>query len=1028
MRPLRLDVEGFTCYRERQQPLDFSSLSLFAIAGPTGAGKSSILDTMLYALYGEVPRIGKHGIGEFISHGRDTMSVCLDFRISGNDYRVTRRVKRVTNGNLKTTVTLAEVVGGVEKSLADGVKPVNETVVGLLGLGYEEFIQTVVLPQGDFAKFLKATPTEQRSILQHLLRHDVFTRMRDEAEERRKSLSGRVDVIDGKLTTYAAATPEAVAEREVLLVGVRGQVERSTAAREAAETAAQEARAHHALTQEVAKLREQQQSLMQQAPSMECARRELEMARRAEPIVPRLESCGAASAQATRQRQARDQAVQAVEKAARERSQAEARAVQARAAAAECEVLALKVRALDEIAGQIGRRGELSSALANLPPRLAVAETAAKAARRNETAARQAVEKVHASLKALTAALDGVAFDEPLYVQVEMAFAQVGVARALMHEVAVLHADADHATRASSLAEVEEQRVRAAQAEADARAEEAEHQALAAQASLDEGRVRHMAAALRIHLDAGDDCPVCLQAVAELPKADGPPELEALQKVARLAEKRAKDAERARHEGAKALAIATERRASAATTMSATISRWQSRAARLAEMETKLAAAVSSAPADAAGAALLDWIEQRRVQLHAVKEQRERHAQALQRSENEAAAGRLALLRSEAEAAAAARLHEQLVAEQARLQTDLDAVIASIEAVTSHPDPRAERDLLAARVADLQNAERGASMALTQAEARMSTANAARGSADASVIDAERTSATALEALTKALGEAGFVSADEMKAAIRTLSRQAALDAQVTRFDQQHAGITDRLAELDPVVARHEVSAEALADAECLRQAAIEAWQSASQQVTILEHEVAHLQKDLKARTALLAERLALHATLAVTAEMATDLKGDRFQEYLLEEAFKGLVTGASVRMRAISNRYTLEWADSEFHVVDHDNAGERRRADTLSGGETFMASLCLALQLSETVLQASGALQMDSLFIDEGFGTLDTDSLSEVTDAIEALGQNGGRLIGVISHRAELTDRLPGLIRIEKGAGESRWVMERAG
>ena len=71
MRPLRLDVEGFTCYRERQQPLDFSSLSLFAIAGPTGAGKSSILDTMLYALYGEVPRIGKQGIGEFISHGRD---------------------------------------------------------------------------------------------------------------------------------------------------------------------------------------------------------------------------------------------------------------------------------------------------------------------------------------------------------------------------------------------------------------------------------------------------------------------------------------------------------------------------------------------------------------------------------------------------------------------------------------------------------------------------------------------------------------------------------------------------------------------------------------------------------------------------------------------------------------------------------------------------------------------------------------------------------------------------------------------
>ena len=171
-----------------------------------------------------------------------------------------------------------------------------------------------------------------------------------------------------------------------------------------------------------------------------------------------------------------------------------------------------------------------------------------------------------------------------------------------------------------------------------------------------------------------------------------------------------------------------------------------------------------------------------------------------------------------------------------------------------------------------------------------------------------------------------------------------------------------------------------------------------------------------------------MQAVLDVTAEMAADLKGDRFQAYLLEEAFKALVAGASVRMRAISNRYTLEWEDSEFYVVDHDNAGDRRRADTLSGGETFMAALCLALQLSDEVLRTSGALQMDSLFIDEGFGTLDTESLSEVTDAIEALGQDGDRLIGVISHRADLTDRMPGCIRIDKGAGESRWVLERAG
>lgn len=70
----------------------------------------------------------------------------------------------------------------------------------------------------------------------------------------------------------------------------------------------------------------------------------------------------------------------------------------------------------------------------------------------------------------------------------------------------------------------------------------------------------------------------------------------------------------------------------------------------------------------------------------------------------------------------------------------------------------------------------------------------------------------------------------------------------------------------------------------------------------------------------------------------------------------------------------------------------------------------------------------MDSLFIDEGFGTLDSDSLSEVTDAMEALRQDGDRMIGVISHRPELTERLPGCIRVNKGIGESTWVLERVG
>ncbi|MCS7172803.1 MAG: hypothetical protein N0A24_05270 [Armatimonadetes bacterium] len=127
------------------------------------------------------------------------------------------------------------------------------------------------------------------------------------------------------------------------------------------------------------------------------------------------------------------------------------------------------------------------------------------------------------------------------------------------------------------------------------------------------------------------------------------------------------------------------------------------------------------------------------------------------------------------------------------------------------------------------------------------------------------------------------------------------------------------------------------------------------------------------------------------------------------------------MRLLRFSHRYTLEYdEDGSFAVVDHDNAGERRSADTLSGGETFLASLSLALELSEQVQRSSGAVALHSLFIDEGFGTLDPETLDHVACAIEAL-QTGGRMVGIITHLQELSARLPTRVVVEKRPEGSR-------
>src|SRR5262249_46230142 len=139
-------------------------------------------------------------------------------------------------------------------------------------------------------------------------------------------------------------------------------------------------------------------------------------------------------------------------------------------------------------------------------------------------------------------------------------------------------------------------------------------------------------------------------------------------------------------------------------------------------------------------------------------------------------------------------------------------------------------------------------------------------------------------------------------------------------------------------------------------------------------------------RAASLREQLASATAARATYEqLAADLRTDQLQAYLLEGTFREIVQGASVRLLELSSgRYTLDYAHDDFFVIDHDNARERRRADTLSGGETFLTSLALALQLSEQIQRAAGAVRLDSLFIDEGFGTLDPETLVTVSDAIQ--------------------------------------------
>ncbi len=155
-----------------------------------------------------------------------------------------------------------------------------------------------------------------------------------------------------------------------------------------------------------------------------------------------------------------------------------------------------------------------------------------------------------------------------------------------------------------------------------------------------------------------------------------------------------------------------------------------------------------------------------------------------------------------------------------------------------------------------------------------------------------------------------------------------------------------------------------------------------------------------------------------VAGALGQHLKSTGFERWLLEEAFERLASGATAILHELSSgQYSFEYDERlNFEVIDHRSADERRSARTLSGGETFLASLALALTLAEQTaeLAAKGSARLESLFLDEGFGTLDDETLEVVASAIEELGSRG-RMVGVVTHQGNLASRIPVQYRVSK-------------
>ncbi|GLZ04721.1 nuclease SbcCD subunit C [Actinomadura sp. NBRC 104412] len=988
MRLHRLRISAFGPFAGTEE-IDFDVLSeagLFLVHGETGAGKTSVLDAVCFALYGRVPGARGAVKGLRSDHAAADVEprVVLETTIRGRRLRISRspeweRPKRRGTGTTRqhATALLEEFRDGAWTPWSNRIDEVSDQVGRLLGMTATQFCQVAMLPQGEFASFLRAGADERRKVLERLFAAEVFTQVEKWLAERRAATGRDADALRAAAVSLADRIAETTGDRRPGGDTVdAGDVEAlpAWAAELAGQHAAILASAEEVRARAAEELTARREALDEARVLADAQRRHAEALRRRDALLEsaeeraRLTSRLDAAARADRVlplvRNLRDRAHRA--KAAHNAADLARSRVAALAGpnAAE-DVLAKAERARrDDIAALDGRRAS-ARRLADVT-----------AQRGRLTTEREALEQREARAAATLEDLPAVVDEQ----------------RAA-YEAATLAA----ASRPGAQAAVEQARTRLGLAQRRdelhgglAEAEDAHRQAVdAAQAARDrfqelrQARLEGMAATLAQDLVDGEPCLVC-------GSPDHPSPAPALGVVPGE-----DDEERARveWEQAQELREETGRRVESVR----------------ADLDAKLEA-VGEAPLGEL-AAEVEEAERALADALAAEDEVGRLEAALHDAERELERARDERDEIARSLAANAASDSELAAEQARLESELD-------------EARGDDPSIEARMRRLGR----------EADA---LAEAARALRDADTASAELSAARA-EARAAARNQ-GFRDPDEAAESALDDEEQAALRDRIRRFDDQEAAVRSLLA--DPALkAAAEAPAPdlpALESALAVAEARHTAVASAAERARRRGDRLAELRRELSGavrewRPAAERHRVAARLAGLASGKSADNRRGMSLSAYVLAARLEQVVAAANERLdRMSSGRYALEHTTDRaagdrgkgagglgLRVLDR-WTGCRRDPVTLSGGESFVTSLALALGLAGVVTAEAGGTEINTLFVDEGFGTLDEQTLDEVMDVLDGL-RDGGRAVGIVSHVAELRSRIPVRLRVTKTRGGS--------
>ena len=1000
MRLHTLTLQAFGPFAGTEK-VDFDRLSaggLFLIHGPTGAGKTSVLDAVCFALYGRVPGARQNDRSPKSDHapqGR-TPEVTLEFTCRGRRVRIERRPrwerpkKRGTGTKVENAkVVVIELIDGAWVGVTTRPDEAGQFIGDLVGLTLDQFCQVAMLPQGDFARFLRAKSDERRESLERIFHTRVFrdveewfkghaNRLRHEVE----SAEARVRETAGRIAEVARVPAPQMPE------------ELSPWATESACVTAATARDADHVAADLVEAREHARRALDEGRAVVERHERLATARRRYEELSRF----------TEERRRIDTRLVAAERAAvvlpflNARDHRRTRRDKAEITVAEQLSLVRGLKGVDAAALTEGGDPQKALRAAEQERRdeLARLELLRVDAERRRTLGRT-VTGLDDRLRELTRELTGVREHlTALPIHVEHLSGELRESREQASRVVTAEAALAVARRRWEAAR-EGERLDAELSTAEERRHAAVDAAQTTRESaleLRERRITHMAAELAEGLVDGDPCTVC--GSVEHPSPALPSTEGLVSAEEERAAQSAADAAASRRTEAESTVVALRERRTAATERAEGLSITTAHQ----EVEAHTTALSEARTAAEQARRLEETLDQLTADLHRTR----------------AAEGEL--LRKQA---AAHTEREGAVAEHERLTTLVDSARgddADIEERARRLDSEAEL-LRAAAEATVERDHAAEELRAAEAEAvrHLAELDLSGRSTDPppGATEVEVHAAALDEREREALRERARAHDDELATLRATLS-----DPELTE-----AGPVPDLATLREAADRAGATADRAV-----------AWRS---MVEERARRLAALRGELTDRLAGAEPVLHRYAIAEGMRGLTAGTSGDntdnvRLSAYVLAARLEQVVAAANDRLLSMSDgryelRYTVDKAAGDgrarsagglgMRVVDAWTGAERDPA-TLSGGETFFSSLALALGLGDVAGAEAGGSDIDTLFVDEGFGTLDEDTLEEVLEVLDRL-RDGGRAVGVVSHVADLRQRVTTRLRVVKSSSGSR-------